>query len=479
MLGRRRQFMVQARQLSDALLLAFAFYLTYWIRVGLSTLFPGVVARPFPFENYAWLLLPIMIVWPLILEATGYYRRLSHRPDLRRLGILVRSVILGIASLIFISYLLHVDPPISRLLTVGFGIVGGTVLWGKDWLLWIFESRARKADSMADKILLVGSPERVARLMEEIREQSDWKSWIVGWLSVGPLPDAAREDNGVAAAYLGPLDELADVMHDQAVDVVIFDVDRRELPEVDGAIRSCETEGIEAWLLVDYVRPSIARAGLDEFLGRPTLVFRTTPSISWQLAIKRIVDIAGSLLLLLLTSPVWILTALAIRLTSPGPILFRQIRVGLHGRPFTLYKFRSMVPDAEIRREEVVPYNEMDGPVFKMKDDPRLTPVGRFIRRFSIDELPQLWNVLRGEMSLVGPRPPIPEEVAQYETWQRRRLSMKPGLTCIWQVRGRNRIPFEEWMELDLEYIDNWSLWLDFKILLQTVPVVLTGYGAR
>jgi lipopolysaccharide/colanic/teichoic acid biosynthesis glycosyltransferase len=170
---------------------------------------------------------------------------------------------------------------------------------------------------------------------------------------------------------------------------------------------------------------------------------------------------------------------LAIKLTSGGNVLFRQTRCGLNGRFFTLYKFRTMVEDAEERRAGLLHLNEMKGgPVFKLKSDPRVTWFGRFLRRYSLDELPQLWNVLRGDMSLVGPRPPIPEEVAQYQRWQRRRLAMKPGLTCLWQVSGRNELDFDRWMQLDLEYIDSWSPWLDFKILLRTIPAVLSGKGA-
>ena len=171
--------------------------------------------------------------------------------------------------------------------------------------------------------------------------------------------------------------------------------------------------------------------------------------------------------------------ALGIKLTSPGPVLFRQLRCGLHGRPFTFLKFRSMQIDAEELKPHLAPFNEMDGPAFKMTNDPRVTPIGRLLRRTSLDELPQLWNILRGDMSFVGPRPAVLEEVRQYEPWQRRRLSMKPGLTCLWQVSGRNELTFEEWMRLDLEYIDNWSLWLDVKIALKTIPAVLLGRGAR
>jgi lipopolysaccharide/colanic/teichoic acid biosynthesis glycosyltransferase len=189
-------------------------------------------------------------------------------------------------------------------------------------------------------------------------------------------------------------------------------------------------------------------------------------------------DVALSAVMLLIALPVLVTVAIAIRLGEGGAVLFRQRRCGLNGRVFTLYKFRTMIEGAEERLEEVAHLNEMNGPVFKSSRDPRITWLGRWLRRFSLDELPQLWNVLKGDMSLVGPRPPIPEEVARYERWQRRRLAMKPGLTCLWQIRGRNEIDFEEWMKLDLEYIDNWSPWLDLKILARTLPVVLTGRGA-
>jgi lipopolysaccharide/colanic/teichoic acid biosynthesis glycosyltransferase len=177
-------------------------------------------------------------------------------------------------------------------------------------------------------------------------------------------------------------------------------------------------------------------------------------------------------------SPLFLLTAILIRATSKGPVFYIQKRMGLNGRKFVLYKFRSMYKGSHLKLSELSHKNEMKGPIFKIKNDPRITPIGRILRKFSIDELPQLFNVFAGQMSLVGPRPPLPSEVKKYELWQRRRLSMRPGLTCLWQISGRNRIGFDDWMKLDLEYIDNWSLWLDFKILCKTVPVVLFGVGA-
>jgi len=273
---------------------------------------------------------------------------------------------------------------------------------------------------------------------------------------------------------------LTDSLHREPIACVVIDVGQTYFSEVEKAILICETEGVEVWLIADFVKTSIARATMDDFHGKPLLVFRTTPDLSWQLVCKRLIDVFGALFGLMVVGPLVMLpVAVIIKLTSAGPILFRQQRSGLHGRLFTMFKFRSMVDNAEMLRVELETYNEMSGPVFKMKEDPRVTPIGRIIRKTSIDELPQLWNVLIGDMSLVGPRPPIPTEVQKYDPWHRRRLSMKPGLTCLWQVGGRNRIGFEEWMKLDLEYIDNWSLWLDFRILIRTIPVVLSGIGAR
>ena len=208
------------------------------------------------------------------------------------------------------------------------------------------------------------------------------------------------------------------------------------------------------------------------------LSFATGPTSQLPLMAKRLMDVALSSLLLLMGMPVVAAIATLIKVTSQGNVLFRQTRCGLNGRIFTLYKFRTMVEDAEDRRRMLEHLNEMQGPVFKLRSDPRVTWLGRILRRFSLDELPQLWNVVRGDMSLVGPRPPIPEEVAHYQRWQRRRLSMKPGLTCLWQVSGRNQIDFDRWMQLDLEYIDSWSPMLDLKILLKTIPAVLSGRGA-
>jgi exopolysaccharide biosynthesis polyprenyl glycosylphosphotransferase len=241
-------------------------------------------------------------------------------------------------------------------------------------------------------------------------------------------------------------------------------------------------EGVEAWLVADFFQTRISQTTLDDFCGRPILVFHSGPQLaSWAGVIKQFIDVAGALTLLVVFSPVMLAAALINKLTSPGPVFFRQKRAGLNGRPFTMYKFRSMVTNAEQLKQELADLNEMTGPVFKVARDPRVTPFGRLLRKYSVDEFPQLFNVLLGQMSLVGPRPLPVEEVNRFDDWaHRRRLSVKPGLTCLWQVGGRNEVSdFKEWVRLDLEYIDHWSLWLDMKILWRTIPVVLLGKGAR
>jgi exopolysaccharide biosynthesis polyprenyl glycosylphosphotransferase len=222
----------------------------------------------------------------------------------------------------------------------------------------------------------------------------------------------------------------------------------------------------------------LARMELTKVGGGAMLTFTTTPREDWALSVKRTMDVVGSLMFMVMFSWLYTIIAVLVKTTSKGPVFYTQDRVGLRGRKFKFYKFRSMCIDADAKKHELKQLNEMDGPVFKIKNDPRVTRVGRFIRKFSLDELPQMWNVFKGDMSLVGPRPPIPSEVEKYETWARRRLSIRPGLTCLWQVEGRNGITFQRWMELDLAYIDNWSLGLDLKILLKTVPAVLGGRGA-
>jgi exopolysaccharide biosynthesis polyprenyl glycosylphosphotransferase len=278
---------------------------------------------------------------------------------------------------------------------------------------------------------------------------------------------------------LGGVDDLEVVLATVPVgEVYLASSGIAHVEELQAAVRVCERLGVPfalpAYLFrLDRARPLPGHAVADGYLHYQSVSFNPT-----QMAMKRLFDIASSAVALWVLLPLLAVVAALIKLTSDGPVLFRQTRVGLNGRPFHMLKFRTMVKDAEALKASLAARNEMDGPVFKMAHDPRITPLGRVLRKFSIDELPQLVNVLRGDMSVVGPRPPLPSEVAKYEPWQRRRLSVRPGLTCLWQVSGRNHVSFERWMYLDMQYIDHWSFAQDLRLILRTVPVVLSGHGA-
>jgi exopolysaccharide biosynthesis polyprenyl glycosylphosphotransferase len=292
-------------------------------------------------------------------------------------------------------------------------------------------------------------------------------------------PEGSIPEKKIAGyPVLGQASDLLAIVENQVVDEVIFAVPQEDLQKYDDLFLLCKERGITTRILLELFPHSIDKVYVEEFDGLPLLSFSSTSTNELLLMVRRILDMAGSFLLLAILSPLFLLIGFLIRLDSPGPAIYRQIRCGLNGRKFWFYKFRSMVDGAEQQKGGLTPYNLMNGPVFKMENDPRITRVGRFLRKSSLDEIPQLFNVLRGDMSLVGPRPPLPEEVAQYKGWQKRRLSMKPGITGLWQVSGRNLLDFDDWMKMDLAYIDHWSLWLDLKILLKTIPAVFSRKGA-
>ena len=333
---------------------------------------------------------------------------------------------------------------------------------------------ARKQGYNFRRLLVVGTGKRAADFIEKVKNRSEWGLKILGVVCDEP-GRGVKKVRGIDV--IGDIKDLPLMLYGRAVDEVVFVVPRSRLNHIEKALYTCETKGVKATVAVDLFNLKLAKSRQTEIDGMPLLTFETTVAREWEFFIKRAIDIILSGFALIILSPVFALTALMVKLTSYGPVLFVQKRVGLNGRTFSLYKFRSMYKKASEKLTELEVMNEMSGPVFKMKQDPRITRVGKFLRKFSIDEFPQFFNVLLGHMSLIGPRPPLPEEVAKYEFWQSRRLSMRPGLTCLWQISGRNKVDFNEWMKLDLRYLDNWSLWLDFKIFVKTIPVVLFGIG--
>ncbi|HTO53295.1 MAG TPA: sugar transferase [Myxococcota bacterium] len=327
-------------------------------------------------------------------------------------------------------------------------------------------------------VLILGSGERARRIARTLESDRRERARVCGFLDDDPSDGDRR---ALGERYLGRLDRLPEIASRSAIDWVIFGLPRRFLAHdsTANAIGLCETLGIDLTIPVDLFDTRAAHVVRRDVAGLPAISFSVHGRRPvWQFGMKRALDIAGALAVLVVSAPVWIAVALAVKLDSPGPIFFVQPRCGRYGRVFPFLKFRTMVTDAEARKAELRALNEKSGPVFKMTRDPRVTRVGRILRKYSLDELPQVLNVLMGHMSLVGPRPPVPAEVEKYELDHRGRLSMRPGITCLWQVSGRNEIEFEDWVKLDIEYVERWSLLLDLQILLATFPAVISGRGA-
>ena len=467
MLQRDRQIRTQIQQVADACLFGFSFWIAFALRAS-----PQIIAwlelDPIPpdiLNKVLWLYFILIPAAPLILETQGFYDHPVLCPRRNILWPLFKGCLITTIGLVLVMYAFRFVSP--RVVMAFFGCISFSLVYLKEELVrWVLRSKFAQLQYKR-RFILIATRSEIVRLRRELKERADPSVEIVAELSLGEAP----------------LQQLAQMLHEHSANGVIISARHIYFEQVENAIKTCELEGIEAWLVADFFGTQISRARFDELLGYPLLVFRTTPETSWQGVAKQLMDFFGALLLLVLLTviPVIPLIALAIKLTSPGPVLFRQQRSGLNGSPFTLYKFRTMGTNAEQLKHELEAMNEMSGPVFKVTNDPRVTPIGKFLRKYSLDELPQLFNVLRTEMSLVGPRPLPVDEVKRFENFaHRRRLSVKPGITCLWQISGRNQISdFKEWVRLDLEYIDHWSLWLDLKILVRTIPVVFAGTGAK
>jgi exopolysaccharide biosynthesis polyprenyl glycosylphosphotransferase len=463
MFYRDRQIRRQTQQLLDAGLFALSFWLAYQLRANAVILDLFNLEPIYPFDSYSWLYLILIPMAPLILEAQGFYRRPLSCPSRRTAWLLFKGC--ALMSLVLVLTLFLFRTLMARWVVVWFGVLSfGVVLAKEELMQWARRSKVAQGQYRR-RVILVGSGRETSEMWAELMAKSADEVEVLATLDLNQ----------------GSVEQLVELLHEHSVNGVILSAKHAYFEQVEAAIRACELEGVEAWLVADFFRTQISRTSFDDFYGWPVLVFRSVPEASWQVVGTQAMDFVGALgLLLLMALPLGVV-ALLVKLTSPGPVLFRQQRSGLNGRPFTLYKFRTMVSNAEQLKHELAALNEMSGPVFKVTNDPRVTRVGKVLRKYSLDEFPQLYNVLRGEMSLVGPRPLPVDEVRRFDDLaHRRRLSMKPGLTCLWQVSGRNQVSnFQEWVRLDLEYIDHWSLWLDLKILWRTVPVVLKGTGAK
>ena len=458
-----RRFLI----LVDSIVISLAYLFAYLLR--------GFVKEEgLTLSKFAVTLAIAIPCWCLTLYANGIYLSMRTRSYLEILWALIKSAFLTflmLGTFIFLFKLTFM----SRLFFLLFTALSFLFIWLEKTALFMSSHYVRRQGLNTRRLLIVGTGKRAVEFVRKADQHPEWGFEILG--AIDDEPGRGVHQVG-RLAIIGTLEDIPKIFHKDAVDEVVFVVPRSRLNSLQGAIDNCETEGVVVTVAVDLFDTKLARSSVTELDGMPLLHFKTTHAKEWELLLKRIFDVTASGLGIIILSLFLLIAVILIKVTSKGPVFFKQARLGLSGRKFTLYKFRTMRIGAHDALNNVTDLNDMTTPEFREKKLHWITPVGRFLRKFSLDELPQLFNVFVGHMSIVGPRPTVPDEVEKYKAWQRRRFSMKPGITCLWQVNGRNNIAFEEWMKLDIEYLDHWSLWLDVKIMLKTVPVVLFGIGA-
>ncbi|HPF07955.1 MAG TPA: sugar transferase [Spirochaetota bacterium] len=474
----KQSFIEKMHVLLDLFIVAGAFISAYWIK---RSLLPGSLGGLSTLPNYYLMLAQVSVTW-LIAEMIFTPNRNFYRQTVFSIIKDLIKMISAVAVLLIITdFMFKIDT--SRLLLMLFSGLAFTFLFAsKSAILYMYRKHFEK-DANRMNVLIIGTKGRAKQVIEHINKNKKHYK-IIGCL------DTDRELIGSEVIKdiknIGTIEDIKNITLHNTVDEVIFAMPLKKIDGVDIYILLLEMLGIHVRIIPDWYinstafQPGISTVSYDDFRGFPTMLLSANNHNQVNRLFKNVIDISAAAVLLTLLVPFFAITALLIKIFSPhGPVFFKQERMGLSGRKFSICKFRTMVPDAEDRLAELKLMNEADGPAFKISNDPRIIPyIGKFLRKTSLDELPQLLNVLRGEMSLVGPRPPLPAEVEQYDLWQRRRLSMKPGLTCIWQIKpNRNDLSFNEWMSLDLNYIDNWSLGLDFSILARTALVVLGAQG--
>lgn len=469
MSARKQEIRIVLLQILDAVLVACALWLAWAFRANtglfewIGQSFGFAVQEIRPFDDFVWMLYVLMPALPLMLDYQGFY---SHRNQ-ENLAKLLRK--LAVASvlvlLIFAVLLLLVRSTVDSravivlALVISFGLI---VLRNRLEQLLVYNKN--RLPGRLERVLLAGHGQDMQAFAKEFEAKNEGV-FVVGKFDL----------------ISGSLDDFVELLHKESVERVFFCAEHLHFHRMEDAVRTCELEGVEAWLSTRFLRATAVEPKFDQFADHPMLVFRNSPDYGWRRFVKEVMDRVAAFVLIVISLPLWVFVIIGIKRSDPGPVFFQQQRGGKNGKPFPMYKFRSMYIDAEARRKELESQNKMSGPVFKVDNDPRIFSFGSFIRKTSLDELPQLINVLLGHMSLVGPRPLPVYEVAEIaHSRQRRRLSVKPGITCLWQISGRNEITdFDDWCALDLKYIDNWSLWLDIRILFGTIPVVLLRSGAR
>ena len=457
----------------DLVVLNLAFVLAYIIRYPLG--FPGRVAAfdYRPLEDFFPVELSLTLIMAVILPYTGLYRRTRGVEWMTRAQRIFNGTTVSIGLLIVLSYLSRLYAESRGVYLIAWALIIVLVSLDKA-VLASLRSWLHRRGIGVETLIVVGGSDMAKMMMQHVAASPG-----LGYRLLGFLDDFSHPDGRFGRfSHLGRIDQLADVVDGCEVSEVIIALPTDAHQKVWDIVNRCQEHNVRYRVVPDLFEMSLSRVDVDEIAGIPLIGFRESTIAGPNLVLKRALDLAVGLLMLIVSLPLWVIVPLLIKLDSAGPVLYRQVRVGRDGRHFTFYKFRSMRDGAEDEWQRLRALNETEGPILKIRKDPRLTRVGRLLRRCSIDELPQILNVLRGEMSLVGPRPPLPAEVLQYEPWQHKRLSIAGGMTGLWQVSGRSHLNFEEMVMMDLYYIENWSLGLDVKILVRTIPAILSGAGS-
>lgn len=475
MLKEQDQLIHKAAVIIDCFIVGCAFFLAYLLRDNLHYLYPATsdfLHRMPPFREYAWMMIIVIPIWIMALSYYGMYNSMREKGVVDIFWNVFDASFLSTFIFAAIAFLLKLNI-LSRTFIIILFVCVILMLLIEKWAVLLLLHYIRQSGYNYKVLLIVGSGERARNFASMIEAHPVWGLKILGFID-----EEERVGNKIGdGKVIGSFKDILRILDRNVVDEVVFILPRKWLSHIEDYITLCEKVGVKSTIAVDFFNTSIAKPVVTELHGWPLLTLETIPSNILHLAVKRFIDAGTSACGLVLLSPIFLLIALIIRITSSGPVFFKQRRCGLNGRRFNIYKFRTMVIDAEERLQEMVKFNERTGPIFKMKNDPRITGIGKLLRKISLDELPQLMNVLKGDMSLIGPRPPLPAEVEKYELWQRRRLSLRPGIACIHEVVARNDTDFERWMKLDLQYIDNWSLSLDFRIFIRSILAVLKTTG--
>jgi len=417
-----------------------------------------------------------MLFWTAFLHFNDGYNPLRTQKKDLILRLTTRSCLFaGAVLLVFILLFSDLQANLSFLM-VFFPLSWSSLLLNRVSTTY-FIKIAHQRGRFIKYLLVIGTDERSLKAVDLIQRHPEWGIRLVGFLSIDEKKGGNRL---ISDSVIGKIENLPSILKEHVVDCVLFTGDAENIFQIRNLAYQCELRGIEFTLNTSSLIERYTNIRVEDLEGISFIRFTGVYQNPQKLFVKRLIDIIGSSLLLLCFFPLGLILALLIKRDSPGPVFYSQQRIGKNGRRFTMYKYRSMISDADKMQEELEDFNVMDGPVFKIEDDPRITRIGKFIRKTSLDEFPQLYNVFKGDMSLVGPRPLPERDYYGFEqSSHHRRFTVQPGITCLWQVSGRNEIGFDEWVRLDIQYIENWSLTLDFKILLRTIPAVLSRKGAK